>query len=487
MSGADFVDVLTFFKIITIIVALVGTSFAIPIAVAAACAETSMIPLFAIPMACSWAVALAFWLSSRKRPVSLSPRGAFVIVASAWISASLIGALPLYFSGAVSNFTDAFFESVSGITTTGSSVINDIDSLPRSVNLWRCETHWLGGMGIVALTVALLPLLGVGGFQLIKAETTGPEKGKVTPKITTTAKALWLMYLAFTAMEAVALKIAGMDFIDALSHAFATLGTGGFSTRGASIGTYDSAAIDAICSAFMFLAGVNFSLYYYALARKWREIRANSELKAYVGIFIVASVLLSVCNMPLYGGLLESLRRSVFQVASILSTTGFATADYQTWSQAAQFIMFILFFIGGCSGSTAGGVKVIRWVVLSKQVKNEMEKMMHPRGIFNIRLDGKPGRKDIVFSVASFMALYAALVFVTTAAGCAARLDLFSALTAALSMVGNVGPAFGVLGPSQNYAAIAPALKLWYCFAMLAGRLELYTMIIFFMPAYWKK
>jgi trk system potassium uptake protein len=479
--------ILTFFRIITIIIAFIGLTFIIPISTAYVFGEIQVLPAFIIPMAAGCLFAVLFLIIGWKKEIRLSTRGTFVVVASAWITASIFGALPLYFSGAIPHFTDALFESVSGFTTTGATILGNVDSLPRSINLWRCETHWLGGMGIVTLTVALLPLLGVGGFQLIKAETTGPEKGKVTPKITTTAKLLWLIYTVLTALQTVLLMIAGMDFIDALSYAFATLGTGGFATKNASVGAYNSVPVDIICTVFMFIAGVNFNIYYYIVTGKISDVRSNSELKAFAAVSVIATAAVSFFIMPQYGSFAAALRYGSFQVASILTTTGFATADYTQWVPSAQVILFLLFFIGGCSGSTAGGIKVIRWVVLSKQVHNETERMLHPHGVFSIRLNGKAGRKDIVFSVAAFVSLYLVFVFITTTIGCICTLDLLSSFTGALSVVGNVGPAFGKFGPSCNYGFIPDSLKLWYSFAMLAGRLELYTMIIFFMPAYWKK
>ena len=479
--------IITLLRIISALLGIVGTSFIVPLAAALACGETNAVLPFALPMAISWLCVLVFNLPFRKRTMNLTVRGTFVVVACAWIFTSLFGALPLYFSGAIPSFTDAVYESVSGFTTTGATILSDVESLPRSMNLWRCMTHWLGGMGIVALTVALLPLLGIGGFQLIKAETTGPEKGKVTPKIATTAKLLWIIYFAFTAIETVLLLLCRMDFIDSLSYAFATLGTGGFATRNASVGAYNSAAVDAVCTTFMFLAGVNFSLYYYALTREFAEIRHNSEFKVYLALIVFVVFALTASIKPLYGSFLTALRYSSFQTAAIITTTGFATADYTLWPPYAQFFILLLFFIGGSSGSTAGGVKVIRWVILFKQFGNEAKKMLHPHGVFAIRLNGAPGRKDVVFNVAAFLFVYGVLVLLTALAGSFAGLDLFSAFTGSLSMVGNVGPAFGALGPSCNYGFLPPLLKWWYCFAMLAGRLELYTMIIFFLPDYWRK
>lgn len=474
-------------RIITALMAIVGSTFVIPITTAVFCKEYSVILPFAIPMVASWILFLSINMPLKGKKINLNIRLTFVVVALAWIFVSLFGAIPLFASGAIPNFLDAFFESSSGFSTTGCTVLENIEELPRSINLWRCQTHWLGGMGIVALTVALLPLLGVGGFQLIKAETTGPEKGKVTAKITTTAKVLWLIYLGFTVLQTILLLICGMDFIDALSHAFSTLGTGGFSTRGASVGGYNSASIDVVCTVFMFLSGINFSLYYYLFTGKIRDIRQNSELKAYLLICFASVLIIAFSIKPIYGTFFNALRYSSFQTAAIITTTGFGTADYTTWPSVAQFILFLLFFVGGCSGSTGGGIKVIRWVILFKQVSNETKRMLHPHGVFSIRLNNNPGRKDIVFSVAAFMVVYFILILITTFVGCVCKMDLFTAFTGAVSMVGNVGPAFGALSPANTCSWLPPVVKGFYCFAMLAGRLELYTMIIFFLPSYWKK
>lgn len=479
--------VLNFFRITSILLGIVGCTFLVPISVAIAYQEYSMLMPFLIPMICSLVFMFAVNIPTRKIKYNMTIRQTFLIVALSWVVASFMGSIPLYFSGGFSSYSDALFESFSGFSTTGATVLNNVEKLPRSINLWRCLTHWLGGMGIVTLTVAILPLLGVGGFQLIKAETTGPEKGKVTARITTTAKVLWIIYISFTFLEIVCLKIAGMDFVDALSHSFATLGTGGFSTRNASIGSYNSVSIDIVCTIFMFLSGINFSLFYYLITRKTDEIKKNSELKAYFLIVSVCILLLTFVLLPIYGGFGKSLRYSSFQVVSIITTTGFSTADFLNWPSSAQFIIFLLFFIGGCSGSTSGGFKVIRWVILGKQMNNETKKMIHPHGVFSIRLNGRPCKNEIVSNVASFVTAFFLLVAITTGVGCLGKLDLLSSFTAALSMVGNIGPAFGVLGPSANYGFLPDFVKIWYCFAMLAGRLELYTMIIYFFPSYWKK
>lgn len=479
--------VIDLIRILSVLLALVGTSFLIPIVAAFFYGESNVIFSFLIPMILSWAFCAIMLILFKKRKMNLNIRRTYIVVAFCWIFTSLFGMIPLYVSGAIPDFTDAVFESVSGFSTTGATVLADVEVLPRSINLWRCLTHWLGGMGIVALTVALVPLLGVGGFQLIKAETTGPEKSKVTAKITTTAKILWISYLVLTVAQTILLRVFGMDTIDALSHSFSSLGTGGFSTKNASVGAYNSTAIDIICTVFMFLSAVNFSLFYFAIIGKWREIKENSELKAYFGILVFFAIAIALCITEKYGSFWRALKFSAFQTVSVVSTTGFSTADFLQWPSSAQFFIFALFFIGGCSGSTAGGFKIIRWVVLFKQLNNEIRKMIHPHGVFSLRLNDNPAGKDLVYKVASFSLLYFLLVLITTFVGCLGNLDIFTAFSAALSMVGNIGLAFCELGPGGNFGFLPNFVKWWYCFAMLAGRLELYTMLIFFSSAYWKK
>lgn len=478
---------ISFIKIISALLAIVGGMMIMPLGVGIAIGENSVILSFLIPMLASFMLLAIVFVPTRKLKISINTRQTYLIVAGSWIFMSLFGAIPLFATGAFPSVTDAVFESVSGFTTTGSTVCGHLETLPRSINLWRCITHWIGGMGIVTLTVALLPLLGVGGFQLIKAETTGPEKGKITARITTTAKYLWIIYAGFTLAEALLLRLAGMDWLDAFSHAFSTLGTGGFSPKDSSIGWYNSAAIDTIITVFMFFAGINFSLFYYIIVRKFDDIRENSEFKAYIALVIFAILAVTFSLGGIYNTFPQRLRYGAFHVVSLLSTTGFSTADFTLWSSAAQFFLFVLFFVGGCSGSTSGGVKVVRWVILFKQISNETKRMLHPHGIFAIRLNNRVGRKDVVFNVTAFMTLYFFMVALTTLVGCIGQLDLFTAFTGALSMIGNVGPAAGILGPSGNFGVLPAFVKWWYCFAMLAGRLELYTMIMFFLPYYWER
>ncbi len=466
----------TVMRILTYVLAIVGTSLALPLAVAFRDGG-AMASAFLAPMAFAWAAALAFWLKARGKPEVLDVRSAFGVVGGIWIAICLFGAVPLYLGGAFPSFLDAVFESVSGFTTTGATVLDDVESLPRCLNLWRCQTHWLGGMGVIALGVALIPLLGIGGFRLIKAETTGPDKGKMTSHIANTAKILWFLYLGLTALQTALLWRAGLGPVDALAHAFSTLGTGGFSTRNASVGGFGLPAVEWICTVFMLLASVNFALYYRLATGRVSEVWKDSELRALVAIVacaLAAALAAQIGTAPLS----KTVRGVFFQVASIVSTTGFMTEDYLDWRPAAQIVIFTLFFIGGSSGSTAGGVKVVRWVILGKQLRNELRRLLHPHGVFTLRLNGIAGREGLVPAVASFLFAYLLLVFATAFAGALAGLDPLSALTGALSMVGNIGPAFGRLGPTSNYATLPAALKVWYCVAMLAGRLEIYTLLI---------
>ena len=476
-----------FCKIISIILAVIGISMLLPVGTALICHEYAMLPAFLLPLCASLLLAAVFLLVKRRERLNLSVRAVFLLVACVWLAICFFGMIPLLAGDYFPTFTDAFFETVSGFSTTGASVLGDVESLPRSLNLWRCEMHWLGGMGVIALTVALMPLLGVGGFALIKAESTGVEKGKITPKIANTAKVLWLLYIGFTVVQALLLWIFGMDGIDSIAYAFSTLGTGGYATRNESIASYASVPIEIICTIFMFLGGINFTMYFYLIVRRFDEVRRNSELKAYIGIFAAATAGITLLLCRYYGSLARAFRYAVFHVASIITTTGFSTYDYTQWPESAQAILFALFFIGGCAGSTAGGFKVVRWVILAKQAKNEIMRMLHPHGVFTVSLNGQPGRKDLVFTVSAFIYVYMVVIAITAFMGTLSGLHVYSAITVAFSMVQNVGPAFDELGPEINYGFLPAWLKWWYSFVMLAGRLELYNLIIFFVPEYWKK
>lgn len=470
-------------RIIAVILSIVGASSILPLGTALVLGEFDAVLPFLVPMATVLTLGAVFYFAGKRSPVKLGTRAVFILVTLVWIAISLYGAIPFIAGGWVKSFTDAFFESVSGFSTTGATIIKDVESLPRSVNLWRMEMHWLGGMGIIALTTAIFPLLGVGGFQLVKAEATGPEKGKITPKMANTAKMLWSIYIALTLIQTAILMICGMDFIDALGHSFSTLGTGGFSSKNTSIAGFNSLAIEIVCTVFMFLSGINFSLYYYLLSGKFKEIAKNSEFKAYIGVFVSIVLCLALTLVKFYGGIGKALHIASFQVAAIMSTTGFSIADFMQWPSASQFFIFLLFFIGGSSGSTAGGFKVIRWVILAKKSRTEMLRMLHPHGVFTVRINGSARREDLVLNIAAFVFVYFALAFAAAFVGTLGGLEVFQSFTAGLSMLGNIGPAFG---PFAEYSWIPGFLKWFYCFVMIAGRLELYNLIIVFTKDFWK-
>lgn len=465
-------------RIFSYMLGIVGAALLLPFAVGCLNGEERAAMAFGVPMAASLLTALAFWYRQKGGVKTISVEGAFMVVGGIWIVIGLFGALPYYLSGATTTFTDAVFESVSGFTTTGATIMPNVEVLPKSVNLWRCETHWLGGMGVIALAVALIPLLGVGGFRMIKAETTGPEKSKLTSRIATTAKTLWGVYFVFTLTQTILLRYFGLSWFDALCHAFSTMGTGGFSTYNDSVAHFNSAAVDWTCTAFMLIASVNFTLYFNLLTFKMREVFLDTELRGFLLIVVVAIGAATLIELPQYGDAAKSLRYSAFQVASIISTTGFVTADYVRWLPGAQMVLLVLFLIGGCSGSTAGGVKVVRWAILWKQLKNEFRRLLHPHEIVSLRLNAMSGREEFVPLVASFLFVYMLLVAVTSLVGALSGLGIVESVTGALSMIGNVGPAFGALGPSATFAPLHWAVKWWYSFVMIAGRLEIYTVLI---------
>jgi trk system potassium uptake protein TrkH len=332
-----------------------------------------------------------------------------------------------------------------------------------------------------------MPLLGVGGFQLIKAEAPGPEKEKITPKITVTAKVIFLAYCILTAVLMVLYRLGGMNWFDASCHGFTVMASGGVSTRNAGIAYFNSGFIDGVSTVFMLLAGLNFSLYYRLLRGKFRDVLNNTEARAYLIIFLVSAALITVNLIPVYGSPGAALRYASYQTASTLSTTGSAIADYETWPSFARTVLFFLMFIGGCSGSTAGGIKVIRHVVLFKQMGNELRRIIYPKGVFSIQLNKKVGRKDVIYGVAGFFFLYLIVTAVTTLITAASGTDLFSSFSAALSITGNVGTGFGAIGPRHNYNAFPDHIKWLFSFVMIAGRLELWTALIIFTPAFWRK
>ncbi|MGE4318354.1 MAG: TrkH family potassium uptake protein [Deferribacterales bacterium] len=430
---------------------------------------------------------MLFWLKDEK-PQTLGTKDGFVLVTASWVGAVFAGALPYFISGVVPTFADAVFETISGLSTTGASIITDIEALPKSILFWRSLTHWLGGMGIVVLAVAILPLLGIGGMQLISAEAPGPTVDKITPRITETAKYLWYIYLLFTVTEIVLLRFGGMSLFDAVSHSFATVATGGFSTKNTSIKEFDSAYIDYVITTFMVLSGINFTLHFRFLTGKFKNIFIDSEFKTYITIFLAATLIITLSlTGEVYGTFMTSFRYASFQVASFMTTTGFATDDYEKWPYLAQIMLFLLMFVGGCSGSTGGGIKVIRIITLLKQGLNEMKYLVHPRAVFVLRINGQPVKKNIVYAISGFFFLYITMVLLVTIITVTSGADILTSFTAALTTIGNIGPGFGLIGPTENFAFFPQYVKWTLSAAMLLGRLEIYTVLVLFTPIFWKK
>jgi trk/ktr system potassium uptake protein len=447
-------------------------------------------------------IGFLLWFFNRNAKKSLGKKEGYLIVTLGWLMLTLTGTLPYVFTNAIPNYTNAFFETLSGYSTTGSSILTDIESMPKGILFWRSATHWIGGMGIIVLTVAILPLLGIGGMQLFMAEAPGPSADKMHPRITETAKRLWLIYFSLTFTEFFLLKIAGMTWFDAINHAMATMSTGGFSTKNASIAHWNGAPIiQYIITLFMFIAGTNFVLTYFALKGKVRKVFKSEEFKYYffgiVGLTFLITILIvnyqdpnlvtSVNHPKPWGETESALRHAAFQVTSVLTTTGFVTADFTMWNSFATMLLFSLFFIGGSAGSTSGGVKIVRHIIMIKSSFYEFKKLLHPNAIIPVRYDKGGVPKSIIYNISAFFILYMLIFIVSSVILTFLGLDFKSALGAAASSLGNIGPAIGTVSPVDNFAHLSISAK-WFCsFLMLIGRLELFTVLILFTPFFWKK
>jgi len=439
-------------------------------------------------------------LVTRKNRKEIKKRDGFVIVTFGWIFMSLTGTLPYIFTGVIPSFTNAFFETMSGYTTTGASILNDIEILPKGILFWRSITQWIGGMGIIVLAIAILPLLGIGGMELFAAEAPGPGSDKLHPRIADTAKRLWLIYVGYTFIETLFLKLAGMSFFDAINHSLSTLSTGGFSTKNISIGYWNGQPIiQYIIMVFMFLAGTNFVLSYFAFKTKFSKILRDEEFRVYtiiiiaftilvsLSIYYEADVFLSNMNHPMIWGEFESaLRHGLFQVLSIITTTGYITADYTLWTPFLTVLFFGFMFLGGSAGSTAGGVKIVRHILLIKNGLLEFSRTLHPRAILPVRYNMKAVQQPIVFNILGFFILYMLSFIIGVLVFSWLGLDFKTALGGAASCLGNIGPALGDLGPIHNYNTLPNPAKWWATFLMLLGRLELFTVMILLTPLFWR-
>ena len=428
------------------------------------------------------------YLLARPKETNLRAREGFFVVASSWVLMSLFGALPYRISGMIPNYIDAVFEAVSGITTTGATIITEFDGLPRGLMMWRSITHWIGGMGVLVLTLALIPKLTGRTSHLVRAESPGPSLSKIVPKMGDSAKILYTIYLVLTALEFVSLWIAGLSPYDAVMHALSNAGNGGFSNYGASVGAFNNPAAEIIITVFMFLFGINFALYYQCWLRHLKEAVRSEELHWYAGIVLSFSVIIALFLIPQYGSFWTALRYSAFQVNSYISTTGFATADVNTWPQAAQMMMMTVMIIGGCAGSTAGGMKVIRIAVLAKLGRRETFHTFQPRKVQAIRFEGKPVDDTILSQISVFAAVYFAMIVIGgILISLENRYNIATNLTASLTCVSNVGPVLTAAAGLDSMAGYGSFAKIIMCLLMLAGRLELFPMLALFHPAIWKK
>ena len=429
------------------------------------------------------------WFFSRNYEIKdLRKREGYLIVTLGWLAMSFSGTLPYLFSGAIPGFTDAFFETISGYTTTGATVLIDIEMLPKGVLFWRSLTHWIGGMGIIVLTIAILPILGIGGMQLFVAEAPGPTHDKLHPRIKETAKRLWYVYFFLTVAETILLMVGGMSFYDAINHAMSTMATGGFSTKNASIAFYDSPFIQYVIILFMFIAGTNFTLLYLFFKGRFEKVLANEEFKAYTITTLGLGIVTAIAVYSFTGLDWErSFRDALFQVASIITTTGFITADYTAWSPFTTLLFFLLLFTGASAGSTAGGVKIVRHLILVKNSILELKRQIHPSAVIPVRFNNRAVSETITYNIIAFILIYLTVFSFGSLIMALLGLDFMTAMGSVAATLGNIGPGIGLVGPVNNFQHI-PQLGKWFLsLFMLLGRLELFTVLILFTPFFWSK
>jgi len=431
---------------------------------------------------------LLYFLTKSQKRIELKLRDGFAVVTFSWLLMSFFGSLPYMMSGTCSSFTNAYFESMAGFTTTGASVLSNLEELPKGILMWRSLSQWMGGMGIIVFSLAILPMLGAGGMQLFKAEV--PEIGveKLRPRIIDMAKSLWYIYAGLTIVLALLLSVSGMDFFDAVCHAFTTMATGGFSTKTASVAHFQSGYIDVIITVFMFLAGINFSLHFYALRGKLSRFAQSTEFRFYCSVVFISIAVLTINLMSSeYSSLSQALRYASFQVVSIMTTTGFATADYELWPVLSQMLLLSLMFFGGMVGSTGGGMKQARILLMFKQAYRELYHLIHPHALTALKLDNRNVPKETLGGIWGFLFLFILISVIATLFMTALGIDIITSASTVISAMSNVGPALGEAGPVDNYFMIPAAGKWVLILCMLIGRLEIYTVILLFMPLFWRK
>lgn len=457
----------------------------LPLLVAALYGETCL-TAFAITVLIALAVGFGMTLLSRPDNKRIYAKEGFVIVALSWLLMSVIGALPFVISREIPNFFDAFFETVSGFTTTGASVVTNVEQLSHGVLFWRSFTHWVGGMGVLVFIMAIVPSSTDRSIHIMKAEVPGPIVGKLVPRVKQTARILYLIYVVMTAVMVVFLVCGGMPFFESLLHAFGTAGTGGLAVKADSVASY-SPYLQWVITVFMLLFGINFNLFYFLLLRRFSNVFKNGELWTYLGINIAATAIIAFNIYDIYGSVEESIRLSAFQVSSVCTTTGFATADFNTWPELSKAVLFLLMFIGGMAGSTAGGLKTSRVILMFKTVRREFSRMLHPRSVSVVKLDGKQVDDVTLRSVSSYFLLYIGLYVLCFMLITFDNFDFETSFTAVSACLNNVGPGFGVVGPMGSFYGFSALSKTVLSFAMLFGRLEIYPLLIAISPSTWAK
>ena len=457
-----------------------------PMLCAACYGEWYLLPAFLLPAVLLAVLGLAASLRTPKN-TTIFARDGLAIVALVWVLMSAFGALPFVISGEIPSFIDAFFETVSGFTTTGSTILTDVEALSHGTLFWRSFAHWVGGMGVLVLAMAVLPMTDGRAMHLMRAEVPGPTVGKISSKLSDSAKILYAIYFAMTLAEVILLCAGGMPLFDSLIHAFGTAGTGGFSNKGLSVGAYNNPYFEIVIGVFMLLFGINFNLYYFLLLRRFRDAFCSEEMLTYLGIVAFSTVTITLNILHLYDGVGTALRTAFFQVSSIITTTGYASADFNLWPTYARTIICILTFIGACAGSTAGGLKISRIIIFFKAAKQDLNKMLHTHAVTTVRFEGKPLDEKVLRGVHNYFNIYMLLLAVSILLISLDGFDLVTTFTSVVTCINNVGPGLEVVGPMGNFAGFSAPAKLLLSFDMLAGRLELYPMLALFSPRLWQK
>lgn len=451
--------------------------------------DEHILPAYLYTLATLVGCGLLLTYIGRGKERNISRKDGYIVVTLCWTVFSVFGAMPYYLSGYIPSVTDAFFETMAGFTTTGASVVGNLDELPRSLVFWRIMTQWVGGLGIVFFTVAVLPIFGLGDMHLFAAETIGIARAKLHPRISVTARWILTIYVCMTILEAVCLRIAGMGLFDAVCHAMSTMSTGGISTKSGGIAAFDSPAIEYIITVFMLMGGTSFSLLYLALFKgRFGELFRDAEFKAYIKLIVLFVIVISaglILSEPV--GVGDAIRTALFQVASVISTTGFATTDYSQWTPVLWLTLSVAMFAGGCSGSTSGGMKSIRIAILGKVMVNEFKRIVHPNAVIPLRLERRMISDQIQSAVMAFTLLYVGMVVIGVFVNMCFGLDLVDAYGLSLSSVSNVGPGLGNYSSANAMATLPTPLKWFYCFQMLMGRLEFFAVLLLFTPVFWKR